>query len=82
MIGMVWCTLYCCQCVVALCVQDLNVRLKKLVDASKCIVFMKGTPVEPRCGECSFCCKFHCLVVFCYHLTDTIYQMKHNKMQK
>jgi len=29
--------------------EDLNKRLKALINASKCMVFMKGTPNEPRC---------------------------------
>ncbi|XP_033918468.1 glutaredoxin-3 [Melopsittacus undulatus] len=30
--------------------EDLNMRLKKLVNAAPCMLFMKGTPKEPRCG--------------------------------
>jgi len=30
--------------------KDLNTRLKELTHAAKCMVFMKGTPTEPRCG--------------------------------
>jgi Grx4 family monothiol glutaredoxin len=30
--------------------QDVNARLKRLTTSSKCILFMKGTPQEPRCG--------------------------------
>ncbi|XP_052654910.1 glutaredoxin-3 isoform X2 [Harpia harpyja] len=30
--------------------EDLNVRLKKLVNAAPCMLFMKGSPKEPRCG--------------------------------
>ncbi|XP_061202746.1 glutaredoxin-3 [Neopsephotus bourkii] len=30
--------------------EDLNVRLKKLINAAPCMLFMKGTPKEPRCG--------------------------------
>ncbi|XP_006880186.1 PREDICTED: glutaredoxin-3 [Elephantulus edwardii] len=30
--------------------EDLNVRLKKLTNAAPCMLFMKGTPQEPRCG--------------------------------
>ena len=29
-------------------------RLKRLTGSSRCILFMKGTPQEPRCGECTF----------------------------
>ncbi|XP_074963907.1 glutaredoxin-3 [Phalacrocorax aristotelis] len=29
---------------------DLNVRLKKLINAAPCMLFMKGSPKEPRCG--------------------------------
>lgn len=29
---------------------DLNQRLKKLINAASCMVFMKGTAQEPRCG--------------------------------
>ncbi|CAG5893400.1 unnamed protein product [Menidia menidia] len=29
---------------------DLNQRLKKLVNAAPCMLFMKGAPQEPRCG--------------------------------
>lgn len=28
----------------------LNARLKKLINKSKCMIFMKGTPTEPKCG--------------------------------
>nr|XP_055032624.1 glutaredoxin 3 [Misgurnus anguillicaudatus] len=30
--------------------EDLNERLKKLINAAPCMVFIKGTPQEPRCG--------------------------------
>ncbi|XP_061491626.1 glutaredoxin-3 [Rhineura floridana] len=30
--------------------EDLSVRLKKLISAAPCMLFMKGTPQEPRCG--------------------------------
>jgi len=30
--------------------EPLDQRLKKLVNSSKCILFMKGDPVAPRCG--------------------------------
>ncbi|XP_063076922.1 glutaredoxin 3 isoform X1 [Engraulis encrasicolus] len=30
--------------------QDLNERLKKLINAAPCMLFMKGNPQEPRCG--------------------------------
>ncbi|XP_056142272.1 glutaredoxin 3 [Lampris incognitus] len=30
--------------------QDLNQRLKKLINAAPCMLFMKGSPQEPRCG--------------------------------
>uniref|UniRef100_A0A8D0BN23 Glutaredoxin 3 n=1 Tax=Salvator merianae TaxID=96440 RepID=A0A8D0BN23_SALMN len=30
--------------------EDLNTRLKKLISAARCMLFMKGTPQEPRCG--------------------------------
>lgn len=30
--------------------EDLNTRLKKLINSSKCILFMKGSPDAPRCG--------------------------------
>uniref|UniRef100_A0A8C2UTW3 Glutaredoxin 3 n=1 Tax=Chinchilla lanigera TaxID=34839 RepID=A0A8C2UTW3_CHILA len=30
--------------------EDLNLRLKKLIHAAPCMLFMKGTPQEPRCG--------------------------------
>ncbi|XP_026172774.1 glutaredoxin 3 [Mastacembelus armatus] len=29
---------------------DLNQRLKKLINAAPCMLFMKGSPQEPRCG--------------------------------
>ncbi|KPP72536.1 glutaredoxin 3-like [Scleropages formosus] len=29
---------------------DLNERLKRLINAASCMVFMKGSPQEPRCG--------------------------------
>ncbi|MEQ2309399.1 Glutaredoxin 3 [Ameca splendens] len=31
-------------------VLDLNERLKKLINAAPCMLFMKGSPQEPRCG--------------------------------
>lgn len=31
-------------------VADLNQRLKKLINAAPCMLFMKGSPQEPRCG--------------------------------
>ena len=31
--------------------EDLEVRLKKLTHAAPCMLFMKGTPQEPRCGK-------------------------------
>lgn len=30
--------------------EDLNTRLKRLVNSAKCILFMKGSPDAPRCG--------------------------------
>ncbi|XP_053368119.1 glutaredoxin 3 [Clarias gariepinus] len=30
--------------------EELNERLKKLINAAPCMLFMKGTPQEPRCG--------------------------------
>ena len=30
--------------------QDINDRLKKLVNLAPCMLFMKGNPEEPRCG--------------------------------
>lgn len=30
--------------------EELSVRLKKLTHAAPCMLFMKGTPQEPRCG--------------------------------
>lgn len=30
---------------------DLNERLKKLISAAPCMLFMKGSPQEPRCGK-------------------------------
>ncbi|KAE8590276.1 hypothetical protein XENTR_v10018003 [Xenopus tropicalis] len=30
--------------------EDLNGRLKKLINAAPCMLFMKGSPQEPRCG--------------------------------
>nr|KAF6456211.1 glutaredoxin 3 [Rousettus aegyptiacus] len=30
--------------------EDLSLRLKKLTHAAPCMLFMKGTPQEPRCG--------------------------------
>lgn len=30
--------------------EDLNMRLKKLINAADVMLFMKGTPAEPRCG--------------------------------
>lgn len=32
------------------CVPDLNQRLKKLINAAPCMLFMKGSAQEPRCG--------------------------------
>ncbi|EMP42174.1 Glutaredoxin-3 [Chelonia mydas] len=31
--------------------EDLNVRLKKLTNTAPCMVFIKGSPQEPRCGS-------------------------------
>ena len=31
--------------------EDLTLRLKKLTHAAPCMLFMKGTPQEPRCGK-------------------------------
>ncbi|NXA50996.1 GLRX3 protein, partial [Nothocercus julius] len=30
--------------------EDIAVRLKKLINAAPCMLFMKGSPKEPRCG--------------------------------
>ncbi|KAI4895198.1 hypothetical protein NFI96_023811, partial [Prochilodus magdalenae] len=30
--------------------EELNERLKKLINAAPCMLFMKGSPQEPRCG--------------------------------
>ena len=30
---------------------DLNTRLKRLINSSPVIVFIKGSPSEPRCGN-------------------------------
>ncbi|KAM4636362.1 glutaredoxin-3 [Discoglossus pictus] len=30
--------------------EDLNVRLKKIINAAPCMLFIKGTAQEPRCG--------------------------------
>jgi Grx4 family monothiol glutaredoxin len=30
--------------------EDLNTRLKRLISAHKCMLFMKGSPKEPKCG--------------------------------
>ncbi|XP_043238306.1 glutaredoxin-3-like [Amphibalanus amphitrite] len=30
--------------------EDLNTRLKRLVSQAPCMLFMKGTPAEPKCG--------------------------------
>ncbi|XP_040292486.1 glutaredoxin-3 [Bufo bufo] len=30
--------------------EDLNVRLKKLISVAPCMLFIKGSPQEPRCG--------------------------------
>jgi len=30
--------------------EDLNTRLKRLINAHKCMLFMKGSPKEPKCG--------------------------------
>ena len=30
--------------------QDLDVRLKSLINTAPCMLFMKGTPSEPKCG--------------------------------
>jgi len=32
--------------------EDLHARLKKLISAAPCMLFMKGSPKEPRCGKC------------------------------
>ncbi|MPC71150.1 Glutaredoxin 3 [Portunus trituberculatus] len=36
--------------------QDLNTRLKKLINSSKCMLFMKGSPDAPRCGKIPSSC--------------------------
>jgi len=44
-----------CPVLNAICVtlfQDLNTRLKKLINSAPVILFMKGCPDEPRCGGC------------------------------
>ena len=35
-----------------MCVQDLESRLKRLINSAPCMVFIKGTPAEPKCGTC------------------------------
>ena len=48
------CVCMCVVCVHGVCVcvcKDLDVRLKKLVRSAPCMLFMKGTPAEPRCGR-------------------------------
>jgi len=30
--------------------EDLNTKLKRLINARKCVLFMKGNPDEPKCG--------------------------------
>lgn len=30
--------------------QDLNTRLKNIINSAPCVLFMKGSPQEPRCG--------------------------------
>ncbi|XP_031575363.1 glutaredoxin-3-like [Actinia tenebrosa] len=30
--------------------EDINTRLKNIINSSPCMLFMKGTPEEPRCG--------------------------------
>eukprot|EP00088_Acartia_fossae_P008701 TRINITY_DN14174_c0_g1_i1.p1 TRINITY_DN14174_c0_g1~~TRINITY_DN14174_c0_g1_i1.p1 ORF type:complete len:324 (+),score=59.89 TRINITY_DN14174_c0_g1_i1:44-1015(+) len=30
--------------------EDLNTRLKRIINAHKCMLFMKGKPEEPKCG--------------------------------
>lgn len=30
--------------------EDLNEKLKRLTNSARCVLFMKGTPQEPRCG--------------------------------
>lgn len=30
--------------------EDLNTKLKRLISAHKCMLFMKGSPKEPKCG--------------------------------
>ena len=31
-------------------VEDLDTKLKRLISARKCMLFMKGNPEEPKCG--------------------------------
>lgn len=31
--------------------EELKERLEKLINAAPCMLFMKGTPQEPRCGK-------------------------------
>lgn len=44
-------TLFSCGCIMLPWKQDLDVRLKRLTHSAPCMLFMKGTPTEPRCGE-------------------------------
>ena len=30
--------------------EDLDTKLKRLINARKCMLFMKGNPEEPKCG--------------------------------
>ena len=31
--------------------QDINTRLKNIINGAPCVLFMKGSPQEPRCGK-------------------------------
>lgn len=32
--------------------QDINTRLKNIINGAPCVLFMKGSPQEPQCGLC------------------------------
>ncbi|XP_076054237.1 glutaredoxin 3 isoform X2 [Oratosquilla oratoria] len=38
------------SCTPATPAEDLNTRLKRLINSAKCMLFMKGSPQQPRCG--------------------------------
>ena len=46
--------------------QDINTRLKNIINGAPCVLFMKGSPQEPLCGLCHhlyFCANLMCILL-------------------